>query len=129
MIVTTPQDIALLDARKAYKMFDKVSVPVFGVIENMSTHVCTQCGHEEAIFGAHGAQKMAEEYDLELLGEIPLEMAIRELADSGTPTVVAEPASATASRYQDIALRIVGKLSIKKKDFSSKFPNIVVENS
>nr|WP_229794315.1 iron-sulfur cluster carrier protein ApbC [Arenicella chitinivorans] len=129
VIVTTPQDIALLDARKAYKMFDKVSVPVFGVIENMSTHVCTQCGHEEAIFGAHGAQKMADEYDLELLGEIPLEMAIRELADSGTPTVVAEPTSKTAARYRDIALRIAGKLSIKKKDFSSKFPNIVVENS
>lgn len=129
VIVTTPQDIALLDARKAYKMFDKVSVPVFGVIENMSTHVCTQCGHEEAIFGAHGAQKMADEYDLELLGEIPLEMAIRELADSGTPTVVADPASSSAARYREIALRIAGKLSIKKKDFSSKFPNIVVENS
>jgi ATP-binding protein involved in chromosome partitioning len=129
VIVTTPQDIALLDARKAYKMFEKVDVPVFGVIENMSTHVCSQCGHEEAIFGAHGAAKMAEEYKIDMLGEIPLEMAIRELADSGSPTVVADPDSQTAGRYKTIALKIAGKLSVRKKDFSSKFPNIVVENA
>jgi len=129
VIVTTPQDIALLDARKAYKMFEKVDVPIFGVIENMSTHVCSHCGHEEAIFGAHGAAKMAADYDLDVLGEIPLEMAIRELADSGSPTVVAEPESETAKRYQTIALKIAGKLSVKKKDFSSAFPNIVVENT
>ncbi len=129
VIVTTPQDIALLDARKAYKMFEKVEVPIFGVIENMSTHVCTQCGHEEAIFGTDGAAKMAADYQLDVLGEIPLEMAIRELADSGTPTVVAEPDSETAKRYQSIALKIAGKLSVKKKDFSNAFPNIVVENS
>jgi len=129
VIVTTPQDIALLDARKAYKMFEKVDVPIFGVIENMSTHVCTNCGHEEAIFGENGANKMAEDYSLDVLGEIPLEMAIRELADSGTPTVVAQPESATAKRYQDIALKIAGKLSVKKKDFSAAFPNIVVENT
>lgn len=129
VIVTTPQDIALLDARKAYKMFEKVDIPIFGVIENMSTHVCTNCGHEEAIFGSQGAAKMAADYSLDMLGEIPLEMAIRELADSGSPTVVAQPDSATAKRYIEIALKIAGKLSIKKKDFSSKFPNIVVENS
>jgi len=129
VIVTTPQDIALLDARKAYKMFEKVDVPIFGIIENMSTHVCTNCGHEEAIFGEHGAQKMADDYSLDVLGEIPLEMSIRELADSGTPTVVALPESETAKRYQSIALKIAGKLSIKKKDFSSAFPNIVVENT
>ena len=129
VIVTTPQDIALLDARKAYKMFEKVDVPIFGVIENMSTHVCTNCGHEEAIFGEHGAHKMAEDYSLDVLGEIPLEMSIRELADSGTPTVVAQPDSETAKRYQSIALKIAGKLSVKKKDFSAAFPNIVVENS
>jgi len=129
VIVTTPQDIALLDARKAYKMFEKVDVPIFGVIENMSTHVCSKCGHEEAIFGAHGAEKMASDYDLDVLGEIPLEMAIRELADSGTPTVVAQPDSQTAQRYLSIALKIAGKLSAKKKDFSAAFPNIVVENS
>lgn len=129
VIVTTPQDIALLDARKAYKMFEKVEVPIFGIVENMSTHVCSECGHEEAIFGAHGAQKMADDFSLDVLGEIPLEMAIRELADSGTPTVVAMPQSATAKRYRDIALKIAGKLSIKKRDFSAKFPNIVVESS
>lgn len=129
VIVTTPQDIALLDARKAYKMFDKVDIPIFGVIENMSTHVCSQCGHEEAIFGAHGAAKMAADYGLDLLGEIPLEMAIRELADSGTPTVAAQPESDTAKRYQKIALNIAGRLSVKKKDFSAAFPNIVVEQS
>jgi len=129
IIVTTPQDIALLDARKAYKMFEKVDVPVYGVIENMSTHVCTNCGHEEAIFGSNGAQKMAEDYGLDVLGEIPLELAIRELSDSGTPTVVAVPDSSTAERYREIALKIAGKLSAKKKDFSAAFPNIVVENS
>ena len=129
VIVTTPQDIALLDARKAYNMFEKVEVPIFGIIENMSTHVCTACGHEEAIFGAHGADKMAADYNLQVLGNIPLEMSIRQLADSGTPTVVADPSSATAKRYRDIALKIAGKLSVKKKDFSAKFPNIVVENT
>lgn len=129
VIVTTPQDMALLDARKAYKMFEKVDVPVFGVIENMSTHICTQCGHEEAIFGAHGAQKMAQEYKIDVLGDIPLEMAIRELADSGAPTVVSQPESETAKRYLTIALKVAGKLSAKKKDFSTAFPKIVVENS
>ncbi len=129
VIVTTPQDIALLDAKKAYKMFEKVDVPIYGVIENMSTHICTSCGHEEAIFGSEGASKMAQEYGLDLLGKIPLEMAIRELADSGTPTVVSQPDSETAKRYQSIAMKIAGKLSAKKKDFSASFPNIVVENS
>ena len=129
VIVTTPQDIALLDARKAYNMFEKVDVAIFGVIENMSTHVCTSCGHEEAIFGSHGAHKMAKDYNLDVLGEIPLEMSIRELADSGTPTVVSQPDSATAKRYKNIALKIAGKLSVKKKDFSAAFPNIVVENT
>ncbi|MFT5572728.1 MAG: ATP-binding protein involved in chromosome partitioning [Cryomorphaceae bacterium] len=129
VIVTTPQDIALLDARKAYKMFEKVDVPIFGVIENMSAHICSNCGHEEAIFGAHGAAKMASDFNLDVLGEIPLEMAIRELADSGTPTVVAQPESDTAKRYQSIALKIAGRLSVKKKDFSAAFPNIVIEQS
>lgn len=129
VIVTTPQDIALLDARKAYKMFEKVEVPVFGVIENMSTHVCSKCGHQEAIFGEHGAAKMAADFGLTVLGEIPLEMAIREQADSGRPTVIAAPQSATAIKYRDIALKIAAKLSVKKRDFSAKFPNIVVESS
>ena len=129
VIVTTPQDIALLDARKAYKMFEKVEVPIFGVIENMSTHVCTNCGHEEAIFGADGAAKLAADYKLPMLGAIPLEMSIRMQADAGTPTMVADPDSDTAKRYRDIALKVAGKLSVKKRDFSSKFPNIVIENS
>jgi len=129
VIVTTPQDIALLDARKAYKMFEKVDVPVYGVIENMSTHICSNCGHEEAIFGENGAQKMADDYKLDVLGKIPLELSIRLNADSGHPTVVAEPESATAKRYRDIAIKLAGKLSVKKKDFSAAFPNIVVENS
>ena len=129
VIVTTPQDIALLDARKAYKMFEKVDVPIFGVIENMSTHVCSECGHEEAIFGSHGAEKMAADYGLKVLGEIPLELSIRAAADAGKPTVVAHPDSASAIRYRDIALRVAGQLSVKKQDFSGKFPNIVVENS
>ena len=129
VIVTTPQDIALLDARKAVKMFEKVEVPVFGVIENMSTHICSQCGHQEAIFGTQGAEKMASEYGLELLGEIPLEMAIREGADGGEPTVVSDPASDSAAIFDQVALRVAAQLSLKKRDFSSKFPNIVVEKA
>ena len=129
VIVTTPQDIALLDARKAYKMFEKVEVPIFGVIENMSTHICSECGHQEAIFGSHGAEKMASEYGLELLGEIPLELDIREQADSGKPTVVAAPESDSAAVFIQVALRIAAQLSMKKRDFSSKFPNIVVEKA
>ena len=129
VIVTTPQDIALLDARKAFKMFEKVAVPILGVIENMSTHICSNCGHEEAIFGSGGAEKMSSDYKLPFLGGIPLELAIREQADSGKPTVIAEPDSATSKRYIDIALKVAGKLSVKKKDFSARFPNIVVENS
>lgn len=129
VIVTTPQDIALLDARKAFKMFEKVAVPILGVIENMSSHICSNCGHEEAIFGSDGAEKMASDYKLPFLGSIPLELAIREQADNGKPTVVAEPDSATAKRYIDVALKVVGKLSVRKKDFSARFPNIVVENS
>ena len=129
VIVTTPQDIALLDARKAYKMFEKVDVPVFGIIENMSAHICSNCGHEEAIFGSNGAAKMAADYDLDVLGEIPLSMEIRQQADEGKPSVVGDSESAIARRYTDIALRIAAKLSVKKKDFSGAFPNIVVENS
>ena len=95
----------------------------------MSTHVCSNCGHEEAIFGADGAQRMAADYDLEVLGEVPLERAIREHADAGNPTVISAPDSASAQRFNEIAIKIAGKLSVKKQDFSSKFPNIVVEHS
>jgi len=129
VIVTTPQDIALLDARKAVKMFEKVEIPIFGVIENMSVHICSKCGHQEAIFGAHGAEKMAEQYNLELLGEIPLEMGIREQADSGKPIVESAPDSDAAAIFVQVALRVAAQLSMSKQDFASKFPNIVVEKS
>ena len=111
VIVTTPQDIALLDARKALQMFRRVEVPVLGVVENMSTHVCSNCGHEEAIFGAGGGERMAREYGVELLGQIPLDARIRAQADGGKPTVAAEPDSALALRYRQIARKIVQRLA------------------
>ncbi|MDT8372078.1 MAG: iron-sulfur cluster carrier protein ApbC [Gammaproteobacteria bacterium] len=128
VIITTPQDISLLDARKALKMFEKVNVPVMGIIENMSTHVCSQCGHEEHIFGAGGGEKMAKQYGVDLLGDLPLDIAIREDADGGHPTVVAKPDSAIAAAYRTIAVRIAARLAKQGKDFSSAFPNIVIKN-
>ena len=129
VIVTTPQDIALLDARKGLKMFEKVEVPVLGVVENMSTHVCSKCGHEEHIFGQGGGQRMADESGIALLGSLPLDIRIREETDSGKPTVVAEPESRIAQLYRDIARRVAAKLSLQKKDHSAKFPNIVIQNT
>ena len=129
VIVTTPQDIALLDARKGLQMFRKVSVPVLGVVENMSTHVCSKCGHEEPLFGSGGGASMAEEYDVELLGQLPLELKIREQTDSGNPSVIAEPDGAVAIAYRQTALRMAARLAMRGRDYSSKFPNIVVENS
>jgi len=129
VIVTTPQDIALLDARKALKMFEKVDVPVVGVIENMSTHICSACGHEEHIFGAGGASRMSEQYDIDLLGSLPLDITIRENADSGNPTVVQAPESDIAMIYRDIARRIAAHLALQAKDYSAAFPDIVVENN
>jgi ATP-binding protein involved in chromosome partitioning len=129
IIVTTPQDIALLDARKALKMFEKVEVPVLGIVENMSTHICSQCGHEEHIFGAGGGTRMAEDYDVDFLGALPLDIRIREETDSGKPTVVAEPDSKISQTYREIARRVAAKLSLRKKDYSAKFPNIVIQNS
>lgn len=129
VIVTTPQDIALLDARKALKMFEKVEVPVLGVIENMSTHICSECGHEEHIFGAGGGERMAEEYGIALLGSLPLDITIRENADSGAPSVVADPDGAIAQNYRKIARRVAAALSLQTKDYSSVFPNIVMQNS
>lgn len=111
LIVTTPQDIALLDARKALRMFQKVNVPVLGVVENMSTHICSQCGHEEAIFGHGGGARMASEYGLTLLGDLPLDIRIREQADSGCPTVAADPGGALAGRYREIARRAAAGLA------------------
>ncbi len=129
IIVTTPQDIALLDARKGLKMFEKVSVPILGIVENMSTHICSSCGHEEHIFGSGGGSKMAEEASVNLLGALPLEMGIRLQADSGKPTVVAEPDSRTSDIYREIARKAAARLSRQAKDYSDKFPKIVIQNT
>ncbi len=129
IIVTTPQNIALLDARKGLQMFRKVSIPVLGVIENMSTHICSNCGHEEAVFGSGGGEAMATEYEVELLGQLPLDASIRAQTDSGTPTVVAEPDGPQASSYFNAARSMSSALAARGKDYSSKFPKIVVEDS
>jgi ATP-binding protein involved in chromosome partitioning len=129
VIVTTPQDIALADARKGLKMFEKVAVPVLGIVENMSIHVCSNCGHAEHIFGSGGGAKMAEQYGVALLGELPLDAHIREEADGGRPTVVAAPDSPRAKAYFDMARRTGAALSRRARDRSSVFPKIVVEES
>jgi ATP-binding protein involved in chromosome partitioning len=129
LIVTTPQDIALIDARKGLRMFEKVSIPILGLVENMSTHICPECGHEERIFGAGGAERMAKDYDVELLGGLPLERDIREMTDAGTPTVVGAPFSRAAGIYRAIALRVGVKIAERARDMSHKFPNIVVQNT
>ncbi|MES2106896.1 MAG: iron-sulfur cluster carrier protein ApbC [Pseudomonadota bacterium] len=129
VIVTTPQDIALLDARKGLKMFEKVGIPILGIVENMSIHVCTNCGHAEHIFGEGGGQKMCEEYGVEFLGGLPLTMSIREQADSGRPTVVAEPDGKIAEIYKGIARKLAIKVAEKAKDMTSKFPTITVQNT
>ncbi len=128
VIVTTPQNIATLDARKGLSMFRKVSVPVLGIIENMSTHVCTSCGHEETIFGSGGGDKMAEEFEIELLGRLPLELGIREQTDSGNPTVISAPNSTAAMAFRNAAQRMAAAQAIQTREYRSKFPNIVVEN-
>lgn len=128
VIVTTPQDIALLDARKGLKMFEKVEVPVLGIVENMSMHICSECGHEEHIFGEGGGQRMSEEYNVDFLGGIPLDMRIREETDSGKPTVVADPDSRISEIYKEIARRTAAKLSLKTKDYAAKFPQIIIQN-
>ncbi len=129
VIVTTPQNIALLDARKGLAMFQKVSVPVLGVIENMSTHVCSSCGHEEAIFGDGGGEQMAGDFAVPLLGHLPLAASVREQTDSGHPTVISDPDSPSAKAYRSAAIRMAVTLAKQGKDYSSKFPNIVVEGS
>ncbi len=129
VVVTTPQDLALIDARKGVEMFKKVNVPVLGIVENMSTHICSKCGHEEAIFGSRGGQRLADEYGVDLLGELPLDISIQEYADSGAPTVVSAPDSAIAASYFDIARATTARLARQKKDYASKFPNIKVENT
>ena len=129
VIVTTPQNIATLDARKGLAMFRKVSIPVLGVIENMSTHVCSKCGHEEPIFGAGGGEKMSQDFDVALLGQLPLDSRIREQTDSGRPTVLADPDSAAAAAYRNAALNMAAAQAAQGRDYASKFPKIVVEDS
>jgi ATP-binding protein involved in chromosome partitioning len=127
IIVTTPQDIALLDAQRGFGMFEKVNVPVLGLVENMSLHICSQCGHEEAIFGSGGGAAMSEINKIDCLGQLPLDIHIRQYADSGEPIVVAQPDSRIAQIYLDIARKMSARLALKPKDFSGKFPNIVVQ--
>ena len=129
VIVTTPQDIALLDARKGFKMFEKVEVPVLGIVENMSIHICSECGHEEHIFGEGGGQRMSDEYNVDFLGGLPLDKRIREETDSGKPTVVAEPDSRISQIYREIARKTAAKLSKQAKDYAAKFPSIVIQNN
>jgi ATP-binding protein involved in chromosome partitioning len=129
VIVTTPQDIALLDAKKGIKMFEKVGVPILGIVENMAVHICSNCGHAEHIFGADGGKKMAAEYQMEYLGALPLDIKIRLQADSGTPTVVSEPDSDVAALYKDVARRVAVGIAEKAKDFSAKFPTISISKN
>lgn len=129
VIVTTPQQVSLIDAKKGLKMFEKVEIPVLGIIENMSTHVCSNCGHEEAIFGAHGGENMAKEYKVEFLGALPLDKRIREEADQGKPTVTAEPNSEIAQKYRHMAHKISAQIGIKKRNYANVFPNIVIQNN
>lgn len=128
VIVTTPQDIALLDARKGLKMFEKVGIPILGVVENMSMHICSNCGHAEAIFGEGGGAKMCADFGVDFLGSLPLAMAIRKQTDSGTPTVIADPDGVEAQIYKQIARKVAVKVAEKAKDMSIKFPTIVIKN-
>ncbi|MCK9285797.1 MAG: iron-sulfur cluster carrier protein ApbC [Rhodocyclaceae bacterium] len=129
VIVTTPQDIALLDARKGFKMFEKVGIPILGLVENMSVHICSNCGHAEHIFGQGGAQRMGADYDVAVLGSLPLDIRIRQQADGGKPTVAAEPNGQVAEMYRAIARKVAVAVAQRAKDMSSKFPAIVVQNT
>jgi ATP-binding protein involved in chromosome partitioning len=129
VIVTTPQDIALIDARKAVTMFEKVGVPILGIVENMAVHVCSNCGHAEHIFGEGGGRRYAHEKGIEYLGALPLAMQIREQADSGKPTVVADPESEAANIYRSVARQVAIRIAAKAKDFSAKFPTITVSKN
>jgi ATP-binding protein involved in chromosome partitioning len=126
VIVTTPQDIALLDAKRGTKMFEKVGVPILGLVENMSVHVCSNCGHIEHVFGEDGGKRMAAEYKLDFLGALPLNLSIRVQTDGGRPSVVAEPDGAIAALYKGVARQIAVKIAQRAKDFSSKFPTISI---
>ena len=129
VIVTTPQDIALIDAKKGLKMFEKVGVPILGLVENMAVHVCSQCGHAEHIFGAEGGQKMAASYGISYLGGLPLDIRIRQQADAGCPTVAAEPDSELAGIYKSMARQVAVKIAAQAKDYSAKFPSIAISKN
>jgi ATP-binding protein involved in chromosome partitioning len=129
VIVTTPQDIALLDAKKGLKMFEKVGIPILGIVENMSTHICSNCGHEEHIFGAGGGERMSKEYGVPVLGHLPLDIAIREKTDAGQPTVISEPDSKIADAYRSIARKVAISIAERQRDMTSMFPSIVVQNT
>ena len=129
VIVTTPQDIALLDAKKGIKMFEKVGVPILGIVENMAVHICSQCGHAEHIFGEDGGKKMALDYGMDYLGALPLDMQIRLQADGGQPTVVADPGGDVANLYKAIARKLASSVAAKAKDFSAKFPTITISKN
>jgi ATP-binding protein involved in chromosome partitioning len=118
IVVTTPQDISLLDARKACKMFEKVEVPVLGIVENMSWHICGACGHRDAIFGSDGGEKMAKEFNLPLLAQLPLHAKVREMCDAGVPIIVSDPLSAHAEPYWEMAQRVAGALALREVDYS-----------
>ena len=126
VIVTTPQDIALLDAKKGIKMFEKVGVPILGIVENMAVHVCEQCGHVEHIFGEDGGKHLATEYKMDYLGALPLNLSIRVQADSGRPSVVADPEGEIAGLYMAMARQVAVKIGQRAKDFSAKFPSITI---
>ena len=129
VIVTTPQDIALIDARKGLKMFEKVGIPILGVVENMAVHICSNCGHAEHIFGAGGGEKMCRDYDVEFLGSLPLDIRIREQADSGKPTVVSDPEGPVAKIYREIARKVAARIAKQGEDRSGMFPKIVIQNT
>jgi ATP-binding protein involved in chromosome partitioning len=129
IIVTTPQDIALLDAKKALQMFNKVEVPVLGIVENMAVHVCSKCGHAEHVFGEGGGERMAAQYDVPLLGSLPLDIRIREDADGGHPSVISDPTSSVSLAYRVIARNAAARLSTQAKNRAIAFPNIVIQNT
>ncbi len=129
VIVTTPQDIALIDAKKGLKMFEKVGVPILGIVENMAVHICSNCGHAEHIFGADGGKRMAAEYGIDYLGGLPLALSIREQADAGRPTVISEPSGEIAGLYKTLARQVAVKIAKQAKDYSSKFPSISISKT
>jgi ATP-binding protein involved in chromosome partitioning len=129
LIVTTPQDIALIDARKALKMFEKVNVDILGIVENMSIHVCSNCGHQEHIFGEGGAQRMSKDYGVNVLGQLPLDIRIREQVDSGRPTLVSDPDCSVSQIFKEVARKAAAKIAMQKKDYGAVMPKIVVQNT